>query len=79
MIRLVELDEPGVGGADCECCGVHHSEDFVRVYGDEDGRLHRCPECDTKVRLYEGSGAGLDVRTPDPRHNPGRHGGAADD
>ncbi|SNZ06436.1 hypothetical protein SAMN06269185_1170 [Natronoarchaeum philippinense] len=60
---------------DCLHCEAHVSSDFRRVYGDADDRAHRCPRCDTWVRLQEGSGAGLDVPTPDPETSLGRHGG----
>ena len=60
--------------ARCEHCGAHVSTDFRRVYGDDDDRAHRCPECDTFRRLSEGSGAGLEVTCVDPEHSPGRHG-----
>ncbi|WP_375137268.1 MULTISPECIES: hypothetical protein [Halostella] len=58
----------------CNHCGAHVSDQFLRVYGDSDDRAHRCSECDTWVRLTEGSAAGLDVPTPDPETSPGRHG-----
>ena len=58
----------------CGHCGAHVTRDFRRVYGDADNRAHRCHECDTLVRLREGSAAGLDVSTPDPQESPGRHG-----
>lgn len=72
-MRLEAETEPRT----CEYCGSHVSEDFVRVFG-VDGTAERCAECDTKVRLAEGSGAGLEVDTPDPQTHPGRHGGEAD-
>ncbi|WP_445668782.1 DUF7563 family protein [Natronoarchaeum rubrum] len=62
---------------DCLHCEGHVSGDFRRVYGDEDDQAHRCPRCDTWVRIFEGSAAGLDVRTPDPETSPGRHGSDA--
>ncbi|MDR5674011.1 hypothetical protein RH858_12735 [Halalkaliarchaeum sp. AArc-GB] len=61
----------------CEECEAHVSRDFRRVYGDGNDRAHRCPQCDTWVRLFEGSAAGKDVPTPDARENPGRHGAEA--
>jgi hypothetical protein len=59
----------------CEFCGSHVTDRFCRVFGDDDDRVSRCPECDTWVRIHEGSAAGRDVSTPDPRTSPGRHGG----
>ena len=58
----------------CQHCGAHVTRDFRRVYGDDDDRAHRCHDCDTLVRLREGSAAGLAVSTPDPLESPGRHG-----
>lgn len=57
----------------CENCGGHLTPDFVRVYGDEDGDVHRCPNCSTmrerlagkatdpdrEVDQYRGSQQGL--------------------
>ncbi|MGM0606214.1 MAG: DUF7563 family protein [Halobacteriota archaeon] len=59
----------------CLHCGAHVTTDFRRVYGDSDDRAHRCRECDTLVRLRQGSAAGIDAPTPDPETAPGRHGG----
>ena len=58
----------------CLHCGAHVSRDFRRVYGDSDDLAHRCRECDSFVRLSEGSAAGLEVGTNDPETSPGRHG-----
>jgi hypothetical protein len=65
---------PSPGSTDCLHCEAHVSGDFRRVYGDADDQAHRCPQCDTWVRIFEGSAAGLDARTPDPETSPGRHG-----
>jgi len=61
----------------CLQCGTHVTHDFRRVYGDGDDVAHRCRECDTAVRIQQGSAAGRNVRTPDPLENPGRHGNVA--
>jgi len=53
----------------CLECDAQVCRDFRRVYGDRDDRAHRCPECDTWVRLCEGSAAGKDVPMPDPKFN----------
>ena len=58
----------------CLHYGAHVSRDFRRVYSDSDDRAHRCRECDSFVRLTEGSAAGLDANTNDPETSPGRHG-----
>jgi len=50
----------------CENCGAAASDDYARVFGDNKGRLHRCPDCpDTaSTEMGFGTGAGLD---PDRR------------
>nr|WP_256422289.1 hypothetical protein [Halobellus rarus] len=59
----------------CRHCGSHVSRDFARTFGDEDGRIHRCLACDSRARLQKGSGAGQDVRYPDPEDQQGRNHG----
>ena len=72
MIRLIPSER---AASACLSCDSHVPTDFRRVHGDEDGRAHRCPECDSWVRICEGSAAGKDVPTPDPRTHPARNGG----
>ncbi|WP_449405258.1 DUF7563 family protein [Halorarum salinum] len=60
--------------AECRHCGEHVPEGFRRVFGDEQGRAHRCPNCDSN-RLHRGSAAGREVDVPDPETSPGRNGG----
>ena len=64
-------DQKGV----CLHCGAHVTSDFERVHGDQDDRVHRCYNCDSKPRVALGSAAGLDVDHPDPKEYPGRNGG----
>lgn len=71
MDLRVEPDESGV----CLECGSHLPPRFGRVHGDDDDRAHRCPECDSWVRICEGSAAGKDVDTPDPQTSPARNAG----
>jgi len=59
----------------CEHCGAHVTAAFARTHGDNDDEAHRCPDCDSWVRISAGSAAGLDVPTPDPQQQPGRSGG----
>lgn len=59
----------------CLYCGTPVSDRYARVMGDEEGRVHRCPDCDSQKRLYDGSAAGKDVDWPDPAEHPGRNGG----
>ncbi|MCL9813606.1 hypothetical protein AArcSt11_08060 [Natranaeroarchaeum aerophilus] len=66
MLKLVtESDESPT----CRNCGAHVSEDFRRVFGDEDHVAHRCPECDTTRRLSRGSAAGVEVAVTDPEES----------
>jgi len=63
VLKLVtESDESPT----CRNCGAHVSEDFRRVFGDEDHVAHRCRECDTSRRLSRGSAAGVEVAVTDP-------------
>jgi len=55
------------GERECENCGRHVSRGFARVFGDANGTVHRCRDCDTVGRLMDGSAAGID---PDGRTDP---------
>ena len=66
---------PTLSGTTCEYCGNHLSDQYARVFGDQDGRVHRCSECDSETRLHAGSAAGKDVDWPDPQDHPERQGG----
>ena len=33
--------------ANCDRCGGYVSADYVRVFGDNQGRIHSCPDCPT--------------------------------
>ena len=68
-------DPPAATGTRCRYCRSHVSDQFARVFGDNDDVPHRCTECDTETRLSYGSGAGLDPDIPDPQIAEGRHGG----
>lgn len=59
----------------CLHCESFVTDRFARVFGDDQDRAHRCPECDSYRRLTRGSAAGKDVDVPDPETSPGRHGG----
>ncbi|WP_435346390.1 DUF7563 family protein [Haloarchaeobius sp. HRN-SO-5] len=52
-VRLRESSDAGT----CENCGAHLSSSFVRVFGDNDGTLHRCSECSTVSELMSGLGS----------------------
>lgn len=56
----------------CETCSTVVTSRFARVFGDEDRVVHRCNNCDSNGRLFQGSGAGVDVDDPDPLENPSR-------
>lgn len=38
---------------ECQHCGSHVSNDFVRVFGNSNGVVHGCIECGTKSRMAE--------------------------
>jgi len=48
--------DDGTDATTCENCGTHVSASFVRVFGDNDGTLHRCSECTTVSELMDGLG-----------------------
>ncbi|WP_210423568.1 DUF7563 family protein [Halorussus marinus] len=56
----------------CQFCGTHVTEQFRRVFGDDQDIVHRCIECDTITRLQKGTGAGRDVNHTDPADEPWR-------
>jgi DNA-directed RNA polymerase subunit RPC12/RpoP len=58
----------------CLNCRKRVDRKFRLTFGDNDDRLHRCPNCDTKVRLRQGTGAGLEADEPDPVEHPERYG-----
>lgn len=37
----------------CDHCDAHVSDDFARVFQDEDGRLLACPNCSANVGIAE--------------------------
>ena len=50
---------------ECQHCGAHVSERYARVYGDEDGVVHRCLHCESPQFLMAGSSAGREVDIAD--------------
>jgi hypothetical protein len=63
------------GQTTCRFCGAHVSDDFRRVFGDEDGVAHRCLACDSRFRVQRGSATGVTVDLPDPKEHPNRNRG----
>ncbi|WP_217635353.1 DUF7563 family protein [Halobellus clavatus] len=49
----------------CDNCGARVTHDFRRAYGDSIGVAHRRRDCDTAVRIQQGSAAGHDRSRPD--------------
>lgn len=39
----------------CGHCGTHVSHDFARVFGDNEGTVHRCPSCAVAKSIYAGA------------------------
>jgi hypothetical protein len=37
----------------CDHCGTHVSDQFVRVFGDEFGQVHACPNCSANAGIAE--------------------------
>lgn len=46
--------------ATCDNCGGHVSDVFARVYADNLGELHACPDCSGQNERLRGAGAGHD-------------------
>lgn len=40
---------------ECDNCGSHVSERFVRVFADTDGRLEACPNCSSNAGIAQSS------------------------
>lgn len=51
------IDHAGSTAPACQCsnCGEHVSQDFVRVYGDNDGEVYGCLSCLTTRDLRKGN------------------------
>ncbi|WP_226005034.1 DUF7563 family protein [Natrinema salinisoli] len=79
MVGVTVAPWPSVDNSTCNHCGVHVTDGFRRVFGDDDDRAYRRGDCDTYARSSRGSAAGIDVSVPDPETSPGRHGGEADE
>ncbi|QZA87548.1 hypothetical protein K0C01_06905 [Salinarchaeum sp. IM2453] len=39
--------------ATCDHCGSHVSEQFVRVFADENGQIRACPSCSANAGIAE--------------------------
>jgi len=37
----------------CNHCGSHVSDQFARVFANEDGELHACPSCSANAGIAE--------------------------
>ena len=52
---------------ECAHCGSFVTQTFVRVFGDNEDTVHRCPNCADMVEIEHGRGAGVSggpVRAP---------------
>ncbi|WP_327050623.1 DUF7563 family protein [Halomicrococcus gelatinilyticus] len=38
---------------ECNHCGAHVSEQFARVFADENGRVRACPDCSANAGIAE--------------------------
>lgn len=45
----------------CEACDGTVTRQFVRVFGDNAGRVHACPHCVDMTAVARGAAAGLTV------------------
>lgn len=43
----------------CTYCGSFVTQAFVRVFGDNDDTVHRCPNCADMVEIEHGRSAGV--------------------
>jgi hypothetical protein len=41
----------------CENCGAHVTDNFARVFGDKDGTVHACMECEGATAVKRGAAA----------------------
>ena len=46
---------------ECSNCGTHVTEQYMRVFADNTGTLHACPNCRSQRARLSGAGAGLPV------------------
>ena len=53
---------PGGHPRRCRNCDRHVTAEFRRAASDDNGVVHRCPECATGVEITGGAAAGVDVR-----------------
>lgn len=50
--QAVEFEPESVAyGTECRNCGTRVTEDFARVFGDNDGRVFHCHECTGSGKL----------------------------
>lgn len=54
-----ETEPPGR----CQECGSHVSEQFRRVFGDNDDTVYSCLECSTRREIHDGAGADGEYHT----------------
>ncbi|WP_418771503.1 DUF7563 family protein [Halobacterium yunchengense] len=41
----------------CRNCESHVTEQFARVFGDNEDRVHSCIDCTANTDLYDGAGS----------------------
>lgn len=44
---------------ECQNCGNHVTEQYKRVFADNQGVLHACSNCRDKTSMFHGAGVGL--------------------
>lgn len=63
----------------CQHCGAHVSERYARVAGDNDGTVHRCLHCDSRMARKQGSTGGVAVALPESDYRRESYGEKARD
>jgi hypothetical protein len=47
----------------CRNCENHVTEQFARVFGDNEDEVHNCIDCTSNAELYDGAGSAGDEWT----------------
>jgi len=47
----------------CRNCESHVTEQFARVFGDNEDHVHSCIDCTANTDLYDGAGSNADTGT----------------
>lgn len=64
-----------ISNHECQNCGGSVTDDFARVFGDDNDVVHSCLECETATAVKNGTAAGLEPRRTVAADGSGRLGG----